>query len=208
MKDVIENRYGSERSVETDFAKAMLWKYAKSIGDPYPRFQKILDVGGVPTHHLSYGEMMLTVEDVKARYEIADFRGGKYQGDFVTMDIPEKFDIVMFISSLEHFPQCTEGDLKFREGEDRKGFLKALEILEVGGKILLTVPFGKHHWQEYHQNYDMAGIRALTEGSHLLESFTYRLVDGQWIAAAPSSMEDIRYTDRAYGVGCFVLEKV
>ena len=200
MIGIIEDRHGSERSVEATFTMEMVNKHCFDNC-------KVLDVGGVPTHTPSFDEILKALLDKGTDYSVADFRGGKYKGDFVTMDIPEKFDVVMFISSLEHFPQCTEGDLKFREGEDRKGFLKALEILEDKGKIFLTVPFGEHCWQEYHQNYDMAGIRALTEGSYLLESYTYRLFDGQWMAATPSSMTDIKYTDRAYGVGCFVLEK-
>jgi len=41
---------------------------------------------------------------------------------------------------------------------------KALSILNEKGKIILTVPFGKHVWQPYHQNYNWNGILELSRG--------------------------------------------
>tara|TARA_R100000664_G_scaffold32401_1_gene47284 strand:+ start:9080 stop:9691 length:612 start_codon:yes stop_codon:yes gene_type:complete len=202
MHNTIENVYGSERSVESIFAREMLIKYLKDRPG-----SKVLDVGGIPTHVPSHNLVMEAFKQIKATHEVADFRGGKYRGDFVTMRIPEKFDCVMFISSLEHFPQCTEGDLQYRDGEDRKGYEKALSILKDGGKIILTVPYGKHVWQEYHQNYDWQGIRNLTKGSSVVEEYCYRLVGEGWVKEDPHNMTDILYTDKAYGVGCFVFEK-
>jgi hypothetical protein len=115
----------------------------------------------------------------------------------------------MFISSLEHFSQCTEGDVIYREGEDNKGFQKALSLLKDSNSVIfLTVPFGFHKWQPYHQNYDWNGILKLTKGSSIIESYTYRLIDDNksWKLWDPKDMTDVFYTDKAYGVGCFVLK--
>lgn len=202
MDKVITNNFNSERSVEALFAKEMLLKYLKNLNN-----SKVLDVGGIPTHLQSYNFIVETFKELNSEYIISDFRGGKYKGDFVTLNIQEKFDLIMFISSLEHFPQCTEGDLQYRENEDVKGFQKALSLLNDKGKIILTVPFGKHRWQNYHQNYNMDGIINLTKGSSILECYCYKLVDNSWIKWDPLDMQDIMYTDRAFGVGCFVLEK-
>ena len=95
----------------------------------------------------------------------------------------------------------------FREGYDRKGYEKALSILNDGGYIFLTVPFGKHVWQPYHQNYNWQGILDLTKGSKIIESYTYRLINEEWVITDPNEMEDVLYTDRAFGVGCFILQK-
>ena len=149
-----------------------------------------------------------TIQEQGIDYRVSDFRGGHYRGDFVSYDFKdEKFDLIIFLSSLEHFPQCTESDVVYREGEDRRGYEKALSILQKNGTVLLTVPFGMHRWQEYHQNYDWNGILNLTEGSSIVESFTYRLIDEEWVLSDPLTMDDIIYSDRAYGVGCFVLNK-
>jgi hypothetical protein len=201
MKEKYSNTLGSERTVEVLFIEEMINKYhtPNSI---------VLDVGGIPSNSTHFHSIYKTIQENKIDYRVSDFRGGQYQGDFVSYDFKgEKFNLIMFLSSLEHFPQCTESDKVYREGEDRKGYEKALSILQDNGIVLLTVPFGKHRWQEYHQNYDWNGILELTKGSDIIESFTYRLIDEQWVLSDPLTMDDIIYSDRAYGVGCFVLKK-
>ena len=153
-----------------------------------------------------------TLKENKIDYRISDFRGGHYPGDFVEYNFgDEKFDMGVFLSSLEHFPKCTESDSQWREGYDRKGYEKALSILKDNGYIFLTVPFGKHRWQPngFHQNYNWQGILNLTEGSKIIESHTYTLneEDYEWVKTDPHSMEEVLYTDKAYGVGLFILQK-
>ena len=195
------NTLGSERTVEIAFIEEMILKYHRPNSI-------VLDVGGVPSDSMHFQPIYKTIQEQGIDYRVSDFRGGHYRGDFVSYDFKdEKFDLIIFLSSLEHFPQCTESDVVYREGEDRKGYEKALSILQKNGTVLLTVPFGMHRWQEYHQNYDWDGILNLTEGSSIVESFTYRLIDEEWVLSDPLTMDDIIYSDRAYGVGCFVLNK-
>ena len=208
MQNEYENTLGSERTVEIEFLKEMVLKY-------YNNSDVVLDVGGIPTDVRHFQDFYKMLDDKKINYKVSDFRGGDYQGDFVSYDFKEdKFNFIIFLSSLEHFPQCTESDVIYRDGEDTKGYQKALSILHDSGKILLTVPFGKQKWQPYHQNYDIQGILNLTKGSKIIESFTYRLKEnnedkfsGKWVLEDPETMGDILYTDRAYGVGCFILSK-
>ena len=53
----------------------------------------------------------------------------------------------------------------------------------------------------------MEALLALTYGSTIVDSYCYSLVDNEWVITDPSEMEDILYTDKCFGVGCFVLEK-
>lgn len=200
MEISYKNILGSERTVEVVFIEEAVHGYTPDNG-------VILDVGGIPTRQHEMIKFYNSIKNSNLSYKICDFRGGEYQGDFVTMDIEEKFDTVIFLSSLEHFPQCTEGDMVYREGEDRKGFEKALSILKPGGYIILTVPFGKHRWQDFHQNYNMQGILDLSKGSDIVAIHTYSLIEDEWIATPPEDMEEILYTNKAYGVGCFVFQK-
>ena len=210
MQQKYPNTLGSERTVEIAFIEEMIVKYHNADAE-------VLDVGGIPSDSRHFQPIYKIIEEEKINYKVADFRGGDYTGDFVSYDFKkDKFDLIIFLSSLEHFPQCTESDKIYRDGEDKRGYEKALSILKKHGTILLTVPFGKQRWQEYHQNYDFQGILNLTEGSTIAESFTYRLEggpipygsrEGHWKLADPLAMGDIIYTDRAYGVGCFVLRK-
>ena len=202
MDRSISNALGSERSVEIPFTCDSILKYCTEGMD-------VLEVGGVPTDSSHYFSINSALQKSECNYSVCDFRGGEYVGDFVTLDFGDKkFDVIMFISSLEHFPQCTEGDMEFREGEDKKGYAKALSLLNKGGKIILTVPFGKPVWQFYHQNYNWDKLLDLTEGSEVIEAHTYVLEDESdtWNLTDPEDMEDICYTHKAYGVGCFVLE--
>jgi len=209
-----KNTLGSERTVEIEFITKAIKKYYPQ--SPLGNKSIVLDVGGIPSDADKMRSFYSFIDENKIDYRISDFRGGDYRGDFVSYDFKEqKFDMIMFLSSLEHFPQCTEGDRVFRSAEDIRGFQKALQILNSGGYILLTVPFGKQRWQKFHQNYSWAGIQELTAGSKIIESYTYRLVgssadtfiSGVWTLEDPLKMEDIIYTDRAYGAGCFVLQK-
>lgn len=209
MLQSYNNILGSERTVETIFVYEMVNKY-------YTSNAVVLDVGGIPTNAHEMNNFYNFIQNNEIDFRICDFRGGYYQGDFVQYNFDnQKFDIIIFLSSLEHFPQCTESDVIFREGYDKQGFAKALEILNEGGKIILTVPFGKHRWQPFHQNYDLQGIINLTQGASIIEQYTYMLTNeqegglrnGSWNLADPKNMTDIIYTDRAFGVGCFVLQK-
>jgi len=201
MNTVYENILNNERTVEVQFMAEVISKY-------FIPGVKILDVGGIPSSAADNKPFLNVIEKLGVQYSICDFRGGQYRGDFVTYDFKdEKFDIVIFLSSLEHFPQCTEGDMKFRPGEDRKGFEKALSILNEKGKIVLSVPFGKHIWQPYHQNYNYTGILELSKGSSIIEEYTYMLRDNVWTLTAPQVMENVIYDSKAHGVGCFVFER-
>lgn len=203
METTILNTLNSERTVEVQFIAEVTKKY-------YQPNDVIIDVGGVPTNGGFLKDFYDFIKTNNVDYRVSDFRPCEYPGDFVQYDFKdEKFDTVIFLSSLEHFPQCTESDVVFRENYDRKGYEKALSILKPGGYIYLTVPFGKHVWQPYHQNYDWQGILDLTKGSNIIESYTYRLHTdvNEWRIDDPKNMTDILYNRKAYGVGCFVLQK-
>lgn len=108
MNSIIPNDYISERSVEIRFICKFLQN--NSTG-------KILDFGGIPSYDYMYASINKLVNNLTIDYSICDFRGWKYKGDFVKYDFRD--DSVIFLYSLEHFPQCTESDLIFRQDEDK-----------------------------------------------------------------------------------------
>lgn len=200
MLDHYDNTFNSERSVELAFYKETLLELQDCIS--------ILDIGGIPSNANQFTDIYDIVKSKNINYKVADFRGGDYVGNFVALDIQEKFDLCVFLSSLEHFPQCTESDKIYRHKEDVRGYKKALSVLNDDGHILLTVPFGFSIWQDYHQNYDYEGILELTNGSSIIEQYIYVLLDNKWIIEKDlQKTKDIRYTDKCYCVGCFLLRK-
>ncbi len=197
MEQIYYNEWKTERLVEINFISESIVKY-------YNVNDIILDVGGVPSKPLYNQKMYDTIKKLEGDYRVCDFRGGDYQGNFITYDFKDKkFDIIIFLSSLEHFSQCTESDKVYREKEDVKGFQKAISILKKTGKIFLTVPYGKPLWQKYHQNYDWDLIIELTKGSLIIEKYTYELVNDFWILKNEKTMNNILYPN---GVGCFIMQ--
>jgi len=208
MKKKIENILGTERTVEVQFINEIVQKYL-------PDGSLIIDIGGKPTRDHEMKEFYSTINNKLYDYRVCDFRGGEYPGDFLQIDFKDTtFDAAIFLSSIEHFPQCTESDLVYREGYDRKGYQKALELLNSNGYIFLTVPMGKHIWQNYHQNYNYQGILNLTDGSKIVEEFVYVLdiPTETWnLQTKPYEINHILYTNYDRGaecVGCFVLQKI
>lgn len=207
MENILDNVLGTERTVEVKFLSEIIPAYCANG-------ERIIDVGGIPSRDLDMAGYYEKIRENQYDYRISDFRGGDYPGDFVTYDFSDTvFDSLIFLSSLEHFPQCTESDKVFRSGYDRLGFLKAMDILKPGGFIFLTVPMGKHVWQNYHQNYNWEGILKLTKGSLILEHYIYTLNPEKttWTRATePYDIDHILYTDYDRGaecVGCFVIQK-
>lgn len=208
MRDAYPNTLGSERTVEVLFLLESLKKYNISG-------MKWLDIGGIPSDPSQMQSIYEFIQQRQIDYRISDFRGGHYQGNFISHDFKgETFDCAIFLSSLEHFPQCTEGpDMIYREGEDERGFKKALSILNDGGLVFLTVPFGKQRWQSRHQQtYDLEGILSLTKGAQIIEQYIYSLdtdcSEGEkWVLTDPSSTRGIVHDSRVYACAQFVLRK-
>lgn len=192
-----------ERLVEVEFIHEMLNKYGKQN-------EIVLDVGGIPTQEGGNNKYIGLLNGKEMEYHVCDFRGGDYTGNFVTLPIGEKFNYIVFLSSLEHFSQCTEGVMIYREDEDIRGMEKAISLLDKGGKIFLTVPFGKEYWQPYHQNYGMNRINKFRDlGLKIVEQYIYRLCfDYKWMLANVDDMNHIYYTNKCFGLGCFCFEKV
>ena len=110
MKKVYPNILGSERTVELEYMYSSLEKHCDID-------TKILDVGGIPSNTDQMSKVYELIKNNSLNYKISDFRGGQYKGDFMAYDFAdETFDVIIFLSSLEHFPQCTEGpDMIYRE---------------------------------------------------------------------------------------------
>lgn len=198
----LKEGFVSERVVEVDFIIESYEKY-------YKEGNKILDIGGIPSRDYENKPIVDVIKKTKSEYYISDFRGGDFKGNFNTYDFGDnKFDVEIFLSSLEHFPQCTEGDMIFREKEDKKGFEKALSLLNDGGVIFLTVPYGIDEWYPYHQSYDSKTILELTEGSKIIENFIYVYDGNEWVLRTLKQVNEMKIDNKVVlCVGCFVCSK-
>jgi hypothetical protein len=108
---------------------------------------------------------------------------------------------------LEHFVSCTEGDLVFRVDEDKKGFQKALSLLDSGGEIYLTVPVGKPQFVPHHMSYDANRISFISDGAILEESLIYILKENNWVLSDFSEVGEILNPGPINAVGLFKFSK-
>jgi hypothetical protein len=200
MLDTYENTLGSERVVEIPYI-------VEAISSFSPK-DEVLDVGGVVTSTQINAPIFAKIKEIGCCWEVSDFRPCEYQGDFVTYDFgSKKFDKIVFLSSLEHFVSCTEGDLVFRVDEDKKGFQKALSLLDSGGEIYLTVPVGKPQFVPHHMSYDANRISFISDGAILEESLIYILKENNWVLSDFSEVGEILNPGPINAVGLFKFSK-
>ena len=198
----LKEGFVSERVVEIDFLIEVYNKY-------FSEGKSVLDIGGIPSRDYENQSLIDTIKNSGAEYYVSDFRGGDFKGDFVSYNFGNrKFDIEIFLSSLEHFSQCTEGDMKFRDHEDYNGFQKALSILNDDGVIFLTIPYGIDKWYNYHQSYDSKTILELTKGSKIIEEFIYVYDGSEWVLKTSKEINEMEIDNGVVtSVGCFVCSK-
>jgi SAM-dependent methyltransferase len=191
--------HNTERTVELPFICESIKKYCTN--------KSILDVGGIPTDADINKPMIDALLEVNAQYSICDLAGGDFVGDFFSIDFGRNFDVIIFLSSLEHFPW---NDGSYAPDLDRAAFIKALNILKARGIILFTAPIGPNRWEGTFQSYDKAAIKRLSEGSSIEESYCYRKFNDKWILTDPDTMLDIpvKIGLHVMGVGCYVFKKI
>jgi O-antigen chain-terminating methyltransferase len=123
--------------------------------------------------------------------------------------------MIFCISILEHvgMDNSVYGN---KNEEDYKSQLKALNeiyrITKIGGKVILTLPFGKFMNYKWFLQYDFNLLKLLTLQSNFktMNIQFYRVVNNSWIFSRYYSCSDITYhskESRAGAVVCVVLQK-
>lgn len=98
-----------------------------------------------------------------------------FQGDIRTAVLPERYRTVLAISTIEHIGLAhgnygTVADDP--DGGDRAALEGCVRAAELGGQVLMSVPWGDAATFGWYRRYDDAGLRALLKG--FCWSATYR----------------------------------
>ena len=117
----------------------------------------------------------------------ADVRTPVFRDDF--------FDLILMISTIEHVGRDNSGyGLGGSDGTDRPDIAAIQQLarwLRPGGRLLLSVPFGRFEDHGWLINYDAAYLDSLIEGSQLqIASDEYWEHRGGWIECA---RDDVRH---------------
>jgi SAM-dependent methyltransferase len=87
---------------------------------------------------------------------------------------PSTFDLILCISTVEHIGLPVYGQHEFPHG-DILAMRHIRRLLAPGGRLLLTVPFGRAQLNPWFRVYDREGLRRLTAGFRSLSAAFYRL---------------------------------
>jgi SAM-dependent methyltransferase len=138
----------------------------------------------------------------------ADIRASGYPSDF--------FDVIFCISTIEHVGRDNArhyspvAELPAEKEPDRAALVEMLRIVKPGGKIIVTVPFGKFEDHGWFINYDEAHIARLFRGFGTKAEFFKHTPEG-WVQCEPGELSEIGYGENgapaAAGVACFELTK-
>jgi SAM-dependent methyltransferase len=100
---------------------------------------------------------------------------GIVKGTIVVPPFPaDSFDLILCISTVEHIGLPVYGQHEFPHG-DILAMRHVRRLLAPGGRLLLTVPFGRAQVNPWFRVYDRWGLRRLTRGFRTLSAAFYRL---------------------------------
>lgn len=86
------------------------------------------------------------------------------------------FDTAIALSTMEHIGLGLYGEPVDPHG-DRKAAIEVLKVVKPGGRLLLTVPFGRLATTSGHCVYDATRLRVLLAGFQIQE-FLHDILDG------------------------------
>jgi SAM-dependent methyltransferase len=100
---------------------------------------------------------------------------GVVKGTVVVPPFPTgTFDLILCISTVEHIGLPIYGQREFPHG-DTLAMRHMRRLLAPGGRLLLTVPFGRAQVNPWFRVYDRRGLRRLRGGFRTLSAAFYRL---------------------------------
>ena len=121
---------------------------------------------------------------------------GVVKGTVVAPPFPTaSFELILCISTVEHIGLPIYGQHEFPHG-DILAMRHVRRLLAPGGRLLLTVPFGRPQVNPWFRVYDRGSLRRLTGGFRTLSAAFYRLrQDGPSTGSGCVSYEPCRAAD-------------
>lgn len=120
------------------------------------------------------------------------------------------FNLITCISTLEHIGVEGRYHVKQDLTGDSKAMKEMLRILKPGGRLLLTVPYGKYDVLPINRLYNKERIKDLSKGYNLVSS-RYVKFDAKYHIWKSVKEEEAGSTDwlneRWYSIAMFILEK-
>ena len=150
---------------------------------------RILDIGCVSSRlPIQLASLGYTVHGLDVRpYAFTHPNLTFHRADLFHWSPPEPFDIILLVSTIEHFGIGGYGDLQMADA-DLRAVAHIVEWLKPGGQLLVSVPFGVASITPKHRIYDQERLGRLFAGLQWVEQAYFQRSAGAW---QPSSAESL-----------------
>ena len=155
----------------------------------FHKINRILDLGCVGSKiSLQLASLGYDVVGIDYRPFIFKHKNLEFiQGNFFNIDLPsESFDCAICISVVEHIGLPAYSIKPFENG-DKKAIEKIYNLLKKGGKLILTVPFGKAIINQFERNYNEKSLNQLIKKFKIDEFKIFERSKGGWMLSDDSS---------------------
>jgi O-antigen chain-terminating methyltransferase len=171
--------------------------------------KRVLDVGCSESDYLDMlSHLDLYGVDVRPPFSRVPLGMGFVKGDVTKQPFrPDVFDVVVCISILEHIGAKAYG-MKTLPGGDIQAMSELMRSTRPGGRLLVTVPYGRREDHGWLRVYDESSWRKLVGSGVVLEEQFFRYRDGRYEPCRPSDLQDVGYIlpasplGRAGGIVC------
>lgn len=177
-----------------------------------PKGAKILEVGccrsrlAVELASLGYKVTAIDLKYYKYKHPNLTF----IQGDLRFIKLPQKFDAVTAVSTIEHTGLGSYNEKKSITG-DMEMMDKIYSLLKKQGKLIITLPFGKYEIiNNFSKIYDYKNLKLLFRRFKILKIEFYKgLNRSYWIPVNYKDLRTVRFHKKKFiqGVVCILAQK-
>jgi len=140
------------------------------------------------------------------------YEGVKYiQGDFLSVDVKDSYDVVVLCSTIEHIGLGGRYGSKDIEDGDIKAIEKVKKILRPGGILILTIPYGEEKTiKPLHRVYNKTGrlLKYAYENFEVeVEEFYKNNLENVWVKCEEPEAREVKPSEDNYALGLFCFRK-
>ena len=111
------------------------------------------------------------------------------------LDIEEKFDVIISISTIEHLGLSAYGKSHYDEDADMRGAEILWNLLKPGGRFMVSVPAGKFSIQRGYRVYDEARIEKVFPHVTQIKWYKKEGREGTWSQVVKDGIRDLVYEE-------------